>query len=58
MTTAGVHCDIETDLILLREAEAEQRWALLSMDLCQARSAAATVRAIRARMEGRGDGSR
>jgi len=52
MTTANVHRDIETDLILLREAEAEQMWALLSMDLCQARAAAAAVRAIWARMEG------
>jgi hypothetical protein len=54
MTTVDVHCDIETDLILLREAEAEQLWAALSMDLCQARSAAAIIRAIRARMQGRG----
>lgn len=45
-----VNHDIETDLIRLREAEAEELWAVLSLDLCHARVAAAEVKAIKARM--------
>ena len=41
---------VEADLIRLREAEAEELWAVLSLDLCQARAAAAKVKAIKARL--------
>jgi hypothetical protein len=45
--------DIEADLIRLREAEADELWAVLSVDLCQARVAAARVTAIKARLAAR-----
>jgi hypothetical protein len=45
-----VNLAAEIDQILLREAEAEQLWAQLSLNLCQARVAAARVRTIRARL--------
>ena len=44
---------VEIDQILLHEAEAEELWAQLSLNLCQARVAAAKVRAIRARLAAR-----
>jgi hypothetical protein len=44
---------VERDQILLHEAEAEELRAQLSLNLCQARVAAAKVRAIRARLAAR-----
>ena len=44
---------VEMDQILLHEAEAEELWAQLSLNPCQARAAAAKVRAIRARLAAR-----
>ena len=43
----------EIDQILLHEAGAEQLWAQLSLNLGQARVAAARVRAIKARLAAR-----
>ena len=43
----------DMDQILLREAEAEEIWAQLSRDPCQAKVAAAKARAIRARLAAR-----
>jgi hypothetical protein len=45
-----VNLAAEIDQILLREAEAEELWAQLSLNPCQARIAAARVRTIRARL--------
>jgi hypothetical protein len=45
-----VNLAAEIDQILLREAEAGELWGQLSLNLCQARVAAARVRMIRARL--------
>jgi hypothetical protein len=44
---------VDMDQILLREAEAAEMCAQLSLNLCQARVAAARARAIRARLAAR-----
>ena len=48
-----VNRSIEIDQILLHEAEAEEQWVQLSLNLCQARVAAAKVTAMRARLAAR-----